>query len=219
MTLLDVPRTGHDAGVRALMERIAKLEAQLAQVQAASAGAVAMLEQQAEIANQQALIESQTDFLAGQTQIDSRTTGVTASQTNMATMVDNLLAYSGTNDPSITLVAPSSGKLQVQASGSIALTAGGLSLTGRLKVEVLDSVGTQVRIFDGLVSDTADAPSGYTASATVYATGPSSQLTLTPGARYTIRLRRHWNAYPDTGTNTALVRWDFSTLVVTKLGM
>ena len=204
MRLQDAPQVGDDAGIRALLGRVGKLEDQLQRVQAASSGNQATV-----------------DYVLGQVvSAEAAPSGVTALEFPDATtdVPATWLPFDPTADASVTITTSSTGLVAVQAGGYLGLySVGYRTAAGYIGVEILKG-GVQVRPplnGDGNFA-TNWSVNGYITQAN---TGHRHQWLLDANTTYVLRCRRGFGV--GAGPSGAFARIDFqgTALVVSKIGM
>lgn len=204
MGLKDAPRVGDDAGIRNLLARLDGLETQLRMISAASSGSQANLA-----------------FLLGSTISAEATPALTSVTINPAdsNVPTTWLSYDPAADAAVTITAPPTGRVAVQAGGYLGLYSSSYPyVNGFIGVEVLDQAGAQVRApqqGDGNYA-LLWSGNGYTVNT---ATGHRHEWMLTGNSTYTLRCRRGFSI--GAGTAGAVARVDFqgTAIAVSKIGM
>lgn len=205
MTLAGQGRSGSDAGLRKLLDRIAELESQLRMVSAAAAGNRAQL-----------------DFLAGQTASAeaSPPAFTTITLDGSVDVPDSWVPFDPAADAQVTITTSSTGRVAVQAGGYVIVESVTWPIVyGYVGVEVLAANGTQVRAPQGgdgntqVVQTYADTTVGSAGA------GHRHEWLLAPNTSYTLRCRRGYSVGAGNAGATAIIRFQGTALSVTKLGM
>lgn len=204
MGLLNAPDAGEDAGLRALVRRVADLETQLQQVMAASAGNAGQLDF---LANQSASAEAAPGALTTVT-INPATSNVPITW----------IAFDPAADAQVELTTSSTGRLAVTCGGFLLLT---VTLNCRARagigVEILKD-GVVVRnpgIGDGNLTDLRAPDASWSGAGS----GHRHEWTLAPLTTYTVRCRRGYSVGAGSAGAVATISFQGTAVSATKLGM
>lgn len=212
MSLTGQNRAGDDAGLRALLDRIGRLEAGLRTNAAALGGLQGLIETQESLAAQVAFLSGQTQYAEMDSALYTYVSGP---------QFDYIVPWSPTESAAIDVTTSSTGRLLLDAAcvWSISLDASvGPAFHFTMYVEIMQGAtvvkGYADRTPRATVADTqhSDTSEMITLAGSLNARGV---LTLDPDTDYTARVRFIMNG-EGSGNN---FRYEGVSLITTKLGM